>query len=258
MRVISICGVDGTGKTTLLSSLGDFPTLRSPQYFESGPGFACAQASRALEDLGNHADRVGDVKTKAVALFLAMTLAGSAESELLESDLGRKTQTLIRERDPIVDSVVYSGFYLKLLSTGWSAEHVPERYLPVLSERCEHLGCNLESLGKYMVEIFSKPPVELAGKLYQIYGCRASTDILLLVGSEITIRERMRLKNQDKSGVTEAHEGIETLLKLQAGIRQISGMLGLAQGTRVIEVPIDGRSSESIVNEVRTRLSVSN
>lgn len=254
MRMISISGVDGTGKTTLLGSLQMFPTLRSPQYFESVPGFRYAQVSRELEDLGRYADQTGDVKTKAVALFLAMTLAGDAESEALSSDLGQKTHTLVRERDPIVDSIVYSGFYLKILASGWNHAAIPTEFLASVQNRCEYLGCRLDQLGTYICELFSKTPTDLASSLYQIYRCRPTQQFVILYGNEATIRERIRLKKKENSGASEAHEDVETLMKLQAGMRQVTAMLALAQDSQVVEILIDGRSIESIRSEVQSIL----
>ena len=120
IKIVSVCGVDGTGKTTLIKILAQkgFLTLRSPQIHESGD-FTESTLSRALEELSQLADQEKDLVTKACALFLAMSLQPAAERELIEKhQVSNMTQSsLFRERDPILDLVVYGPLYLKILKS---------------------------------------------------------------------------------------------------------------------------------------------
>src|SRR5688572_15790936 len=90
-RRISICGVDGSGKTTLLHEISRLAraarepvaVLRAPQY-SYGNELAVNHLSGKFEALGAIADEQGIPPLKACALFLAMTLYGRAQSELVD------------------------------------------------------------------------------------------------------------------------------------------------------------------------------
>jgi len=255
MKTLSICGVDGTGKTTLLRRVTAYPALRSPQFHECPRPLACAAESRALEDLGTWADAQGDVRTKACALFLAMTLSGPAERELARAE---GSDRLVRERDPIVDSLVYSGFYLKLLRSGWDPSVVPEKFRPALESRCRVIGSEPAALAAFIRDAFTGELPSLPARLYRWFGCFPSSEIVLLKASPETLSVRMAEKARERgSGTREAHEGLQTLLQLQAGLAQVAGLLAQAQGTRVIEIPVDGLTPEETLVRAESALGFS-
>ena len=231
VKLISICGVDGTGKTTLvqkLKSQGEV-TLRAPQVHESG-SFQVSKASEALERLSQWADQKGDLVTKACALFLAMSLQPRAEAELKESS---QPSRIFRERDPILDLVVYSPLYLKILQP-------THRFVPALgvdepliqacfdSQASLFPGLKLEELPTGLIQFFSQPLTSWIPKLIQVWGVQPPQQVVLLKGSADLLKTRMELKA--KSQAKEFHEQLPLLLMLQAGFEEAGKKLSQLYG----------------------------
>src|SRR3954464_6468825 len=85
-RRISITGIDGSGKTTVIRALRErfaerpasVQAFRAPQYHEN-PRVPHARLSADIEEMSVLADRLGDPLLKATALLLSVTLYGDVE-----------------------------------------------------------------------------------------------------------------------------------------------------------------------------------
>ena len=222
-QIISICGVDGTGKTTLLQNLKNkgHLTLRSPQIHESG-NFTVSKLSRSFEELSKLYDQNGDRVSKACILFLAMSLEPKAEHELISGE----KKILFRERDPILDLCVYAPIYLKFLKPEDLFEpkiHLKEIEEYFKTQSALFPGIELKHLPAGLIRFFSEPTSSWIKRLKDSLKIREATQVVLLKASSELLIERMNLKHQNQK--KEFHEEIGILLTLQSGFEKAGATL---------------------------------
>src|SRR5262245_59128938 len=116
MKRLSLLGIDGSGKTTLMRALqaqgrAGVSYLFSPDFHEID-GFEGANESLALTALSQKADALRDPALKLTTLYLRMCLFGEAELFLTQRD---RPATLCIERHPLVDALIYLPVYATAL-----------------------------------------------------------------------------------------------------------------------------------------------
>ncbi len=116
-RRISVVGIDGCGKSTVLDRFlelvrgADVAGLTCPQYHRT-PDAPLARLSERLDEFSRAADSLGSFELKATALFLQMTLYGPVERFALETF---RPAFLLSERHALVDSLAYGPFYVQMV-----------------------------------------------------------------------------------------------------------------------------------------------
>lgn len=114
MKHITLLGIDGIGKSTILRQLMsdkecDFDFIASPSFHEA-QALDFDELSIALEKVSANADKANSFELKSLAMYLQVSLFGNIESKLSSS------KDLISFRHPVIDSMVYSDFYIKYIS----------------------------------------------------------------------------------------------------------------------------------------------
>lgn len=246
-NVISLCGVDGMGKTTLIQYLkkDGYPTLRTPQVHESGE-FKVSALSVGLEKLSQYYDMKGDRIGKACVLFLAMGLQPKAELELGTVPL------LFRERDPILDLLVYSPIYLNLLKP--DVEFIPPIEESAVRGAFE-LQMDLLKINDYkklpgaLLQFFSLPPTEWIARIELEWQITKPAWVFLLKGNEVLIDKRLKAKHV--AATSEFHEQTPILLHLQSELEKVGKAISEKYRFRfqVIEVS-DEETIESLARSV--------
>ncbi|MBI3554964.1 MAG: hypothetical protein HY074_01720, partial [Deltaproteobacteria bacterium] len=231
---ISITGVDGTGKTSIIRALqqqfAGSPThvqaFRAPQYHEN-PDAPFSKFSTSIDALSVLADKTGDPLLKTCALFLSMTLYGDVEAHYEHAFHPR---FLFSERQALADSLAYSKFYKGLL-TGplkprkLESQGALEDWLLVLRSRLPAKSSihadklALWNLPLFIRELFELEPDDLVEHLKALYHCSYPDQIVFLKVSSPRLMERLA---QKAAGGTqkELHEKKHVLEALQAGLEQ--------------------------------------
>ncbi|MEV6275156.1 hypothetical protein [Nocardia sp. NPDC051832] len=116
-RRIAVVGIDGAGKTSVLTRLRElapataaFESFTCPDFHDT-PNAPLSALSRQLKAMSDGADTIGNLQVKAVALYLQMTLYGPVEK--FHTDTYRPS-VLVFERHPLIETQVYGPFYLLL------------------------------------------------------------------------------------------------------------------------------------------------
>lgn len=111
MKHIAFIGIDGIGKSTLITSLQEhFQVISSPSYFEVC-NHSFIHDSQILQKLSDYADEKKMIHLKTIAMFLQVSLFSEIERELL-----CKNEMVISFRHPLIDSLIYSQLYKKIIN----------------------------------------------------------------------------------------------------------------------------------------------
>lgn len=247
-RTISITGIDGTGKTTVIRALsrrfsgreGFAAAFRAPQFHESGQ-VAHAELSAHIDALSRLGDRRRDLGLKACSLFLSMTLYGDVQRELTRRVHPR---FLFGERQPLLDSLVYALYYTKLLSApldqatlgpviegelGSAGFARIAAWLEFLASRDPEIGGRIEDFWKlplFARRLFELPVQELLERLMILYAVEEPSELVLLSVSPERLEQRLAEK-RGSGTEPELHERKDVLERLQLGMR--SALLALGQ-----------------------------
>ncbi len=113
MNRVTLMGIDGSGKTTLMRAVQAAAANRasfcfSPDFHDIS-GFPGAAESRALTEFSRLADSHADPCLKLASLYLRMCAFGEAEAFLLATE---RRPTLCIERHPLLDSLTYLPVYI--------------------------------------------------------------------------------------------------------------------------------------------------
>lgn len=123
MKRISIAGIDGSGKTTLVSSLkvdhGE-SVLFLPQTYKD-PTLPLYELSQTIDTIGKWADLNNMAVMKGISLFLGMTLYQPIVDYIEKT---KNPQRLIVERHPIIDTMAYAKFFQPMLNASLPEEKI--------------------------------------------------------------------------------------------------------------------------------------
>ncbi|MBI3541684.1 MAG: hypothetical protein HY075_00195 [Deltaproteobacteria bacterium] len=241
MKRISICGVDGTGKTSVIQKI--------QQRFSATPAEACAfrvtqyhddpraplgELSALIDRVSVQADKTGDPLLKTSALFLAMTMFGDVEAYYAETF---KPRFLFSERQALADSLAYSKFYKGLLTGPLKRDALDAettlklgRWVETVRARVpadspvDTTRLDLLTLPLFIRALFDLPPPELVAHLKAIYRCATPNEVVLLKVSPTKLAERMAQKAAG-GAQRELHEKLHVLEALQGGLEQCCRLL---------------------------------
>ena len=256
-RVISLSGVDGTGKSTLLQIIQDRLTkdfrvlsIPTPQYYLN-PELPYAEMSLPLENMGKYADQIANPGLKANISFVQMSLQG----RIIEQFINKGFDFILCERNALIDILAYAQFYLPLLKIE-SASHSDTRLEgdlvnPEVDRYVQSLfpqEVSISNLHQALLSLFDKDQIETIKNISQLLHSRAPELYIQLTANAETLKNRIALK---KSEYKEAHEGIDSLLTLQETLGQISQQLC---PNNQIKIATDSKNIEQIADEIMSLL----
>jgi hypothetical protein len=252
---VSLTGIDGCGKTTVireLTRLGDprVAAFRAPQYHEN-PLVPHAALSADIDALSVLGDRLREPLLKASALLLSVTLYGDVERWY---EREARPAALFGERQPFLDSLVYSLFYAKMLTGPISRERLEGAVIGAIGrlglERVEAwsarlFGDTFWNVPVHARELFSREPRELLPRLAELYRLEMPDHLILLRVSGVALAERLALKRGAGGSVRELHEEQAVLERLQAATQAcVAALRQAAPRMRVSEIETSGLGVE--------------
>lgn len=244
-RLISLTGIDGTGKTTAIRHLkaltAEDPSFlqafRAPQFHED-PETPLGRISAAIDALSVLADQKRDPVLKGVALFLSMTLYGDVENYYTTT---YRPKILIGERQPLADCLAYSVFYVQLIGGPFEKEALepliqstigPEAFqalknwvkLLAKRDRIFEREEGFWGLSSALKQLFELPKLELLSKLKDIFHLRNPDQIIILQVSQEKLSERL-IQKAGSGTERELHERQTVLEQLQRALTQSCDLL---------------------------------
>jgi predicted ATPase len=141
---ITILGLDGTGKSTLMKTLlqacpikvEEIAIINAPNFHE-GEDVPLSTLSRHLEIFSSICDSLESFELKATSLYLQATLFGIVEN-FFKTTL--KPKIIISQRNPLLDSLVYGEFYVKMIHSKIDQKKFEPQIIQKLQE--QHLSWN--------------------------------------------------------------------------------------------------------------------
>jgi hypothetical protein len=246
--IISLLGVDGVGKTTLLEQLRapDVLTLRMPQFYLSSAAWPFAAEARCLEQIGQQADVVGDAKTKALSLFMAFLPFSSVLAAAHKTGM-----KIFVERHPWVDIFVYADFYVSLLKQLEGIEahkDLEPQFEKFKSNQLLPVDLQWLNFSNWIIGGLSGSDAERFQFLQTVFpDCQVDLFVLLTAGAE-TLEKRLKMKHQG-GRVREPHEQIQLMMRLQTGLLQTLNALKLPYQ----ELPTDGSSPVEVCKQMEAQ-----
>lgn len=234
----SVCGVDGTGKTTLfkeshMALSKKILPLFSPQYhLNPGVSAQTKELSQIFDKMGHTGDKLGWSSLKAISLFLSMSLTGRVLKELSSESI------FLLERDPLLDVLAYAQFYIPEMkqylgnqSLDFGAFLQPVEVLAIreyLVDLFARIDFDEDSiLEEFIFSVFSGSVSDVSKKLMKVFDVPAPQGVLILSISEELLSERLESKfNSQRS--KELHESIPLLLQFQQAYQDLAAELGIS------------------------------
>jgi hypothetical protein len=229
MKKISLMGIDGSGKTTLMRALqrtdGERSSFLFSPDFHEVPGFAGGAESRALTEFSRLADEYADPRLKLTSLYLRMCLFGEAEAFLAATE---RRETLYIERHPLIDSLTYLPVYIgavkKLGARVEDSESVMARVTRKFPEIAAHVQAavarrnqrmgldsgSVEHLAQYCMGFAALAPLDFVQTLSRDFQTTLPDLVVYLDLPPAQAFERIALRGK----ALEAHESLENLTRL--------------------------------------------
>jgi thymidylate kinase len=134
MKHLTILGIDGCGKTTLMKRimekaeipLEQISIVNSPAFHE-GIDVPFRDLSIIMEKFSTLADQLNCYELKGLALYMQVSLFGPVEKFFVEQ---WKPRSIISQRHPVLDAMVYGKIYIPFLNEKIDSD----KYAPILSK----------------------------------------------------------------------------------------------------------------------------
>ncbi|WP_067497379.1 hypothetical protein [Actinoplanes sp. TFC3] len=221
---IALVGIDGTGKTTAARHLAQVPGVRVVHAIRAHDDPASPQATRSrhLAAASAIADQLGHAPLKVALLYLQLCQYAPAERQAFEQGC----TTLIGDRHPLVDPLVYLPMFARVAEDTGTFGHVHEFWLRQSAEgsltvRCWLRECagdeDIEALGHRLLKLAALPADELFDELTGLFGVRLPDRIVYLT---LPVEEALR-RTRARSGHTELHETARRLGAVQAAYEKV-------------------------------------
>lgn len=220
MKRISIAGIDGSGKTTLVTSLKELhqeTILFSPQTYKD-QSLPLYDLSLAIDKIGKWADLNQVPVLKGISLFLGMTLYREVVS-FIENE--RQPKRLIVERHPLIDTMAYAKFFLPMLNKEMPKDKILDGLNKFISQadlkfvnqhikKIASIDFHLLNFNYFIFDLLNAPREVVMNNLKNFYQLNFPDMYIILQLSPKTIP--LRFTNREIVG---AHENVKVLTILQ-------------------------------------------
>lgn len=219
MKRISIAGIDGSGKTTLVSSLKDEhheSVLFLPQTYKDST-LPLYELSKAIDEIGKWADLNNYPAMKGISLFLGMTLYQPIVDYIEKK---KNPQRLVVERHPIIDTIAYSKFFQPMLNVDLPEEKIylglkgsiSNNQLNLVQNHIKNILGNytLITINYFIFDLLNDSPEKVFNNLKTFYQINPPDLHILLTLTKEAIPQRL----SDRK-VVSAHENMKILTMLQ-------------------------------------------
>ncbi|MBB4854234.1 thymidylate kinase [Mycobacteroides chelonae] len=243
-RRIAIVGIDGCGKSTVIArlrelappGLSQFSAMTCPD-FHNTQNAPLQNLSRQMKAFSDGCDEIESLEMKALAMYFQMTLYGSVEQFFLDTFT---PSTLVCERHPLIEVLVYGPFYLLLAQPDWDGKALEDSIRNVLDRHepgtfdtirdwhaSEAARLNLDhDIWAMLNDVAAVVPKDVTSCL-ATFGERFRTtlpDIVLWL--DVPPKQAAaRCAARASGGVKEAHERPEFLSALRDGYLRVRGAL---------------------------------
>jgi thymidylate kinase len=200
--------MDGVGKTTVLHRLrerDDVAVVHTVRGHEDPAGLA-ADLSAALAGASAAADDLGRVQLKVAVLYLQLCLFGPAERQAV-----RRRPTLLTDRHPLVDPLVYLPMFASLARDAepggaveaWWGKQEPGR-AEAVRDWLRAAGGTTDpwELGTRVLRWGTLPMPELLGRLTRSFGVSLPEGVVLL---DLPVAQALR-RTRERARGSELHE----------------------------------------------------
>lgn len=259
VKLYSVTGVDGSGKSTLMNRIQakednlSIKGLKVPQYYET-QGTLFSKEVEILERIGKFGDSIKNPFIKVNATYLQFCLFGKVVQGLSQS-----VDTVICERFPILDGIALAKFYTPLLQKGCDPQIIKKEIINEFSpEELELVvniipGKDLYSIHRYIVEICEKSFGELFARLEQDFETKLPQKLVQLKASQELLASRI----EDSTGVKEAHEKVPVLMMMQESlVNDATNLASEVENFSFYQVQVDGKCEEEVEQEVLKLLDI--
>ncbi|MBO4256238.1 hypothetical protein [Streptomyces griseorubiginosus] len=252
MRV-ALVGIDGVGKTTVLRRIrerDDIAVVHAVRAHED-PRSPFADLSAALADASSAADELGRVQLKIAVLYLQLCLFGSAERQA-----ARRGPTLLADRHPLVDPLVYLPVFASVAGDTEPGGDVEDWWHKQETGAAEAVRDWLRTasgtadpweLGTEVLRWGRLPLHELLGRLGRSFGVSLPDGIVLL---DLPVEQALRRTHQ-RARDSELHETRAFLSATRQRYGTVLDRLAeVRTGPAVRRVDCAGRSVDEVTAHV--------
>lgn len=241
MKHITILGVDGSGKSTLMNSLiPKDPSKRvcliSSPSFHEGRNPLFANLSASLEKFSNASDLFGSFELKALALYLQVSLFGPVEESFIRF---WKPDLIISQRHPVLDSLVYGNLYQlyihkeldELEVSSFMSAHLQTKEWNEVTTwfalQLERLGLSetFSSYPLYLKTLMGRPKIELIEELKRHYQTTLPDEVYIMDLDPKEALKRLQKRQEQSASGKELHENSELLHLLRNNYLQLAKTL---------------------------------
>ncbi|KUN61403.1 hypothetical protein AQJ46_36755 [Streptomyces canus] len=205
---VALVGIDGVGKTTVLHRLrerDDIAVVHAVRGHED-PNDPSADLSAALAGASSAADDLGRVQLKVAVLYLQLCLFGPAERQA-----ARRRPTLLTDRHPLVDPLVYLPMFASLardaepggdVEAWWHKQEPGEAKAVRDWLRAAGGTADPWELGTEVLRWGTLPSHELLGRLGRSFGVTLPEGVVLL---DLPVTQALR-RTRERARDSELHE----------------------------------------------------
>lgn len=269
-HTLAILGIDGSGKSSVAAQLqqqvqaagSSFAVMTCPQYHRT-VGILHRPLSEALEALNQIGDEWGSFELKGAALFLQMTLFGPIQQQIQTM---QQPNLLVSERHALIDTLVYSGFYTRMVKQDLDPAVLEPRLRERLGDQFslitdwidaenQRLGreISLWNLATYVRDLCGQPFPALMQELgRQFQTPLPDVAVFIDIAPEVAAA-RIAARGEQQ----ELHEQLAVLQQLQQGYLKLLQALDVAiPNLQVLIVPGDNDSTpEQLAGKIYHQIS---